>query len=62
MDLSEKQKLIEKLQKKGYNAYFHDGILYFSNIAFSEIEKIVKEVGYRGSYGLKQDKEANNGI
>ena len=57
MDLTEKQKLIENLQKQGYTAIFHDGILYFSDITFLEAERIVKEVGYRGSYGVRAKKE-----
>lgn len=57
MDITEKQKILDNLQKQGYTAIFHDGILYFSDIAFSEAERIVKEIGYRGSYGVRAKKE-----
>lgn len=57
MDITEKQKILDNLQKQGCNAYFQDGILYFTGIEFSEVERIVVEIGYRGSYGVRQKKE-----
>lgn len=51
-----KKELVEKLTKLGYTTELINGIPYIYEIPFSECEKIIKELGYTGSYGVKKNK------
>lgn len=48
-----KQEFIEKLTQLGYEAELIDGIPYILNESYSKAEKIVKELGYKRTYGIK---------
>lgn len=52
-----KKELIEKLVSMGYEADMIDGIPYIFNLPYSKASKIIKEIGYKGSYGVKDRKE-----
>lgn len=52
-----KKELIEKLVAMGYEVEIVDGIPYIFNLPYSKASKIIKEIGYRGSYGVKDRKE-----
>ena len=51
-----KKELIEKLVAMGYEAEIVDGIPYIFNLPYSKASKLIKEIGYRGSYGVKEKK------
>lgn len=48
-----KQDLILKLTEMGYEAQLIDGIPYILNASYSKADKIIKELGYKRSYGVK---------
>lgn len=54
-----KKELIEKLASMGYEAEMIDGIPYIFNLPYSKASKIIKEIGYKGSYGVKDRKETD---
>lgn len=48
-----KQELILKLTEMGYKTQIIDGIPYILNISYSKADKVIKELGYKRSYGVK---------
>lgn len=52
-----KKELIDKLASMGYEAEMIDGIPYIFNLPYLKASKIIKEIGYKGSYGVKDRKE-----
>lgn len=52
-----KTELVAKLIELGHQAELIDGIPYILNMPYAKAGKIVKELGYRGSYGVKNRKE-----
>lgn len=49
-----KKELIDKLVAMGYEAGLIEGIPYIFNLPFPKAEKLIKEIGYKGSYGVKR--------
>ena len=49
-----KQELIDKLRTLGYQAEIVEGIPYIFNLPYSKADKVIKELGYKGSYGVKR--------
>lgn len=52
-----KQELIEQLKAMGYETEIVEGIPYIFNLPYPKADKIIKEIGYIGSYGVKDRKE-----
>lgn len=52
-----KKELIDKLVSMGYEAEMVDGIPYIFNLPYSKASKIIKEIGYKGTYGIRERKE-----
>ena len=50
-----KQELIDKLRALGYQAEIIEGIPYIFNVPYSKADKVIKELGYIGSYGVKKE-------
>lgn len=50
-----KQELIDKLRALGYQAEIVEGIPYIFNVPYFKADKIIKELGYKGSYGVKKE-------
>ena len=53
----DKNKLITKVIELGHRAEIIDGIPYIINMPYSNADKLIKELGYVGSYGVKNRKE-----
>ena len=51
-----KIELVNKLVELGYQAEMIDNIPYVLNVTYSKASKIVKEIGYVGTYGVKNGK------
>ena len=51
-----KKELVSKLTELGYTAEIVNGVPIIYEILFSEAEKIIKELGYIGSYGVKKNR------
>lgn len=51
-----KEELVTKLIELGYQAELIDNIPYVLNVTYSKASKIVKEIGYVGTYGVKNGK------
>ena len=51
-----KEELVNKLVELGYQAEMIDNIPYVLNVTYSKASKIVKEIGYVGTYGVKNGK------
>lgn len=49
-----KQELIDKLVAMGYEAEIVEGIPYIFNLPYSKADKLIKELGYKCSYGIKR--------
>ena len=54
-----KKELIDKLVSMGYEADMIDGIPYIFNLPYSKASKVIKVIGYKGSYGVKDRKETD---
>ena len=54
MDRLSKQELIDKLIDLGYQAGIEEGIPFIYNLPYPKADKIIKELGYIGSYGVKR--------
>lgn len=48
-----KQELILKLTEIGYETQLIDGIPYILNVSYSKADKVIKDLGYKRSYGVK---------
>ena len=57
MSFSDKQQLLKKLKELGYDADMQDGVPYIFNVSFSIAEKTINEIGYIGSFGVKNKKD-----
>lgn len=51
-----KKELVNKLTELGYTAELINGIPYIIGMPYAEADRIVKELGYIGSYGVKKNK------
>ena len=51
-----KIELVNKLVELGYQAEMIDNIPYVLNISYKKASKVVKEIGYDGTYGVKNGK------
>ena len=49
-----KQELIEQLKTMGYEAEIVEGIPYIFNLPYPKADKIIKDLNYKGSYGVKK--------
>ena len=49
-----KQELIDKLIDLGCQAEIVEGVPYIFNLPYPKADKIIKELGYKGSYGVKR--------
>lgn len=49
-----KKELVEKLAAMGYETELIDGIPYIFNLPYTKADKLIKELGYKGSYGVKR--------
>lgn len=56
----DKQEVLQELGKRGYKAKIQDGIIYINNNInnFKKIGKVMAEIGYKGSYGVRPEREA----
>lgn len=55
-ELDDKDKAIELLKRKGYDAWLELGVVYAAYVTentFKEVTRILEEVGYKYSYGVK---------
>lgn len=52
-----KKELIDKLVAMGYEAEMIDGIPYIFNLPYSKANKLIKEIGYKGTFGVKDRKD-----
>ena len=57
MEIRDKRTFINKLIEMGYFADMQDGIPYIYNVPFAKAEELVKELGYKGSFGVKKKEE-----
>lgn len=48
-----KEELVNKLIELGYKAELIDNIPYLYNISYSKADKVIKDIGYIGTYGVK---------
>lgn len=48
-----KEEFIEKLRQMGVNAEIIDGIPYLLGVGYLQGAKIVKEIGYNRTYGIR---------
>ena len=49
-----KEELVEKLKELGFQAELIDNIPFIFNVnRYSEADKVVKKLGYVGTYGVK---------
>ena len=51
-----KIELVNKLVELGYQAELIGNIPYVLNIPYKKASKVVKEIGYDGTYGVKNGK------
>lgn len=51
----DKLELIIKLTEMGYKAELIDGLPYIIGLNYQQTEKLVKELGYKGSYGIRKE-------
>lgn len=51
----DKLELIIKLTEQGYKAELIDGLPYIIGLNYQQTEKLVKELGYKGSYGIRKE-------
>lgn len=51
----DKLELVIKLTEMGYKAEIIDGIPYIISLNYTQAEKLVKELGYKGSYGIRKE-------
>lgn len=51
----DKLELVIKLTEMGYKAEIIDGLPYILNVSYTQAEKLVKELGYKGSYGIRKE-------
>lgn len=52
-----KDEAVEFLRSKGYDAWLENGVVYMayeSENTFDEMTKVLKEYGYKYSYGVKR--------
>ena len=49
-----KQELVDKVKSMGYETELIEGIPYIFNLPYPKADKIIKELGYKGSYGVKR--------
>ena len=59
MEISNQRKFVNKLNEMGFSADMQDGIPYIYNVPFAKAEELVKELGYKGSFGVKKKEEQN---
>ena len=52
-----KKELIGKLASMGCEADMIDGIPYIFNLSYFKASKIIKEIGYKGTFGVRERKE-----
>lgn len=57
----DKLELIIKLTEMGYKAELIDGLPYIIGLNYPQAEKLIKEIGYKGSYGVKRRSNKNYG-
>lgn len=50
-----KLELIIKLNEMGHKAELIDGLPYIIGVNYTQAEKLVKELGYKGSYGIRKE-------
>lgn len=46
--------LVNKLIELGYQAEVVEGVPYLYNLPYAKADKIIKKLGYKGSYGVKR--------
>lgn len=51
----DKLELVIKLTEMGHKAELIDGLPYIIGLNYSQAEKLVKELGYKGSYGIRKE-------
>lgn len=51
----DKLELVIKLTEQGYKAELIDGLPYIIGLSYPQAEKLVKELGYKGSYGIRKE-------
>lgn len=51
----DKLELIIKLTELGYKAELIDGLPYIIGLNYPQTEKLVRELGYKGSYGIRKE-------
>ena len=49
-----KQELVDKVKSMGYETGIEEGIPFIYNLPYPKADKIIKELGYKGSYGVKR--------
>lgn len=52
-----KKELIDKFVAMGYEAEMIDGIPYIFSLPYLKASKIIKEIGYKGTFGVRDRKE-----
>lgn len=50
-----KLELIIKLTEQGYKTELIDGLPYIIGLNYPQAEKLVRELGYKGSYGIRKE-------
>ena len=53
----DKLELIIKLTELGYKAEIIDGLPYILNVTYPKADKLIRELGYKGSYGVRKADE-----
>ena len=49
-----KQELVDKVKSMGYETGIEESIPFIYNITYPKAHKIIKELGYKGSYGIRK--------
>lgn len=50
----DKEELVERLVALGYKAEMIGGLPYIIGMNYPKAEALVKELGYKGSYGIRK--------
>lgn len=51
----DKLELVIKLIEMSYKAEIIDGLPYIIGLNYPQAEKLVRELGYKGSYGIRKE-------
>lgn len=59
--MKSKREVCEELKSQGVNADVESGILWLYGISMRSAKKLLREVGYDASFGIRPEKVRDNG-